>query len=239
MEISGQDIPRYNLRRSPPPPLVDVIKELLIADRYAPGDRLPSEADLQEVLGASRSAVREAVRSLASLGIVEIRHGSGMYLAQETFARLGESFDFWQRLLTPEGDEFIRHLSQVRRALELGAIGDSVDLLTDEDLDALAACVEQIAAGADHGTIDPAVDRKFHETLYSRTENWLLRDLISVLWDCTEKVTDYEGPIVPPREAAEHHAAIYEALRRRDRDAARIAMEAHFPLERLYREPEQ
>lgn len=83
-----------SFRRQPQPSVKDLMKELILARGLRPGDKLPTEPEFAAELGVGRNAVREAVRSLETLGIIEVRHGYGMYLPDVSLATLSEGFRF-------------------------------------------------------------------------------------------------------------------------------------------------
>lgn len=103
---------------------VDAIKDYILEHRLHPGDPLPTEAVLQEILGVSRSSVREALRTLQSLDIVSIQHGRGMSVGGLSFSPMIEAVLFRARLNAKDDLSTLREVVEVRMALDLS--------LTDE-----------------------------------------------------------------------------------------------------------
>ena len=99
--------------------VTDQIKDYILIHRLKPGELLPTEAELCAELGVSRSSVREAMRTLAALDIVEVRHGYGTYVGQLSLAPLVEGLVF-RGVLRPEDDfAALREVVEVREALDL------------------------------------------------------------------------------------------------------------------------
>ncbi|WP_433443622.1 FadR/GntR family transcriptional regulator [Nonomuraea sp. CA-141351] len=194
----------------------------LIHERgLAPGAPMPTEVQLMELLGASRNSVREAVRALRALGIVEIRHGHGTFVGHASLDVLTPSFAFRVRS-GPGGIRALNDLVEVRELLETGLIGQVAQSTSAPRLAALDA----LANGMDR---DREADRAFHALLYESCGNELVLQLIGLFWDVYHEVEPTLGP--PEERTAEiavNHRRIVAALRARDAEAAREAMRLHF-----------
>jgi len=216
-------------KREPQPTVQDLMKELILTEDLHSGDKLPTENELTERLGASRNAVREALRSLEALGIVEIRHGYGMYLRDATLAGLAETLTFWGRMSHRDGVEALAPIAELREVLETSLIGRVVGELTREDLRELSGLVRTMEIAAEEGKYASDEDRRFHEVLYRPLGNWVFTYLLQAFWDAyTELDEDTKGSRNPPEDVAQCHRDLLEALKRRDRDAAATAMSRHF-----------
>ena len=96
----------------------DAIKDLIRARGLEPGDLMPTEAELVVELGVSRSSIREAVRTLTALDILEVRHGTGTFVGQLSLKPLVEGMIFRGVLLPGEGFQSLREIIEVRTALD-------------------------------------------------------------------------------------------------------------------------
>ena len=104
----------------------DQIKQLIIARGLTPGDPLPTEAELCEELDVSRSSVREAIRTLSTLDIVDVRHGHGTYVGPMSLDPMVEALVF-RGVLSPEGSlQSLREVVEVRLALDLSMASKSL-----------------------------------------------------------------------------------------------------------------
>src|SRR3989475_8924825 len=120
---------------------IDRIKNLIISGSWGPGDRLPRESELAAQLGLSRNSLREAVRALSQLRVLEVRQGDGTYVTSLEPELLLESTSFVSHLLVGESAV---ELFEVRRLLE-GAAGALAAARTDAaGEDALRAKLEQM-----------------------------------------------------------------------------------------------
>lgn len=211
--------------------ILDVIHERGLG----PGDPIPTEPELVDVLAVSRNSVREAIRPLRALGIVEVRRGHGTVVAEPSLRALSPSLAFRVIAGSARSGETaggagalaeLRHLVEIRELIEAGAaerLVREVDAATVERLSEL--CDEMTREGP-----NPEVDREFHRLLYSTVDNPLIGQLVDVFWDAYQ---DARGVLeAPSKEAAEDttakHRRIAEALRNEDAEALRSAMSRHF-----------
>ncbi|MEV6418065.1 FadR/GntR family transcriptional regulator [Kribbella sp. NPDC051718] len=201
--------------------LEERIIELIHERGLASGAAMPTEPQLMELLGASRNSVREAIRALQALGIVDIRHGYGTFVGQASLTGLTTSLAF--RVRSTDGIRAIRDLVEVRELLETGLIGEVAKARTSEPkLAALEALVTAIAH-------DSGADRAFHALLYENCGNELVLQLIGLFWDTYHEVEHLLGePADRTGDLIANHRRIVDALRDRDSKAARDAMRLHF-----------
>ncbi|WP_238012903.1 FadR/GntR family transcriptional regulator [Dactylosporangium sp. AC04546] len=196
------------------------IVELIHDRELPPGAPMPTEPQLMDLLGASRNSVREAIRALQALGIVEIRHGYGTFVGRASIDVLTPSLTF--RVRSGGGIRALHDLVEVRELLETGLIGDVVGTVSDARFAALDALVSAMAH-------DAGADRAFHALLYEGCGNELVLQLIALFWDVYHEV---DGQLAPPAgrsaQVIANHRRIVDALRARDRGAAREAMRLHF-----------
>jgi DNA-binding FadR family transcriptional regulator len=195
----------------------------LIHDRQLPpGAAMPTEPQLSDLLGASRNSVREAVRALQALGIVEIRHGFGTFVGEASLDVLTASLAFRVRSGPGRGIRALHDLVEVRELLETGLIGAVAQSTSEARLAALDALVTAMDR-------DREADRAFHALLYESCGNELVLQLIGLFWDVYHDVEPALGP--PEDRTADivaNHRRIVDALRAKDPAAAREAMRRHF-----------
>lgn len=203
----------------------EAIRTYILENQLRPGDALPPETDLARQLGVSRNSVREAVKSLESLGILEVRRGSGLYVAEFSFDPLldnltyGLRFDFNQ----------LAELLEVRRVLETGLVGKTMQAITPQTLNALGETVEQMRVNAEADRSITEEDRRFHQILFEPLGNIALLKLLDIFWRTYQDAarthdmrnTDLLGTY-------RDHAAIFEAVRDQDAERARTALDTHY-----------
>lgn len=208
------------------------IKRFIIDHGYQPGDPLPAEAELARELGVSRPSLREAMKALQAVGVVEPRHGSGTYVGQVSLMQLTDGLTFRARIDLRQRGTSARTLSellQLRQVIESGLMASVAPVLTPAQLDELDAIVTRMEARAARGEPFPEEDWAFHEGLYRPLGNQLLLELVQAFWDVFFLL---RNELAPARETPEltalSHRAILEALRRGDAAAASQLMTDHF-----------
>lgn len=202
---------------------VDRIKAMIAGGEVGPGERLPTERELSLQLGVSRSSMREAIRALITLGVLESRHGAGVYVTALRPADLLETFSV---LAEVSQGNTLREVLQIRRMLEPSATALAAARATDEDLERIGALLTRME-GDDPHTV--TADLGFHQAIVASTGNATLaavndglssRSFFARVW------AGHRQAGLTAQLRADHRD-IHEALVARDPDAARAAATAH------------
>ena len=184
------------------------IRDYIITHKLRPGDGLPSEGQIAQDLGTSRSSVREAIKSLESLGVLEVRHGHGLFVRVLNFDAVLEVLSY-SVIFEPS---ILLDLLRGRRLLESSIIPEVVHNIQTSELDKCREILAEWETRLDDGLPYSEQDRHFHQTLYQVVDNKLLVNLAGVFWNAywstevnTIPVTASEG-----RRILEHHRAILQ-----------------------------
>ncbi len=200
--------------------VVDALYEMLRSGRYRVGDRLPSEWQLVEELGVGRSAVREAIREIAALDLVDVRPGRGTYVKQIRPDLLLQPASFGATV-----DAAVRRdLLEVRCILEPAAAALAAERATEHEIARLRYDVERLREAVLVG-FRPPDDLAFHLDVVRAAHNGSLSRVAGAI------VSFYERDVVLPTEAdAIDHGEICEAIANCQPAAAREAMIRHLTI---------
>ncbi|MCG5213846.1 GntR family transcriptional regulator [Streptosporangium soli] len=206
----------------------EAVKEMILRRRLVAGDPLPTETELMEDLGISRNSVREALKALQAVGIVDIRHGFGMFVGTMSLTGLVDELAFHSRITLQDGRNDLGYLIEIREILESGLVQRLIEL-DEVDLTPVAEVLTRMEAEALVGEVSPDTDRLFHDLLYRPLENPLVSQLLGAFWDVYFQLRDSLGtPDEPAADVARRHRDIYTAVAAGDREAAVTAVCAHF-----------
>jgi GntR family transcriptional regulator, transcriptional repressor for pyruvate dehydrogenase complex len=219
--------PLRPLRRSPLyEEVVDRLREFIDVQQLKPGDRLMSEREITERLGVSRTSVRQALTALRVLGMVEIRHGDGIYLLRPP-ADLIPSLAL--EVLHSDADHPM--IWEVREGIEPQAARLAARRRTDTDLAAMAEALEAMEASIAEGGEGVLADRHFHNSIVDAARNQLLRQLYDELAEAINRTSEASlSEAGRPAISLKGHLAVYEAIRRRDEELADQRMRGHLEL---------
>src|SRR4051812_47896389 len=154
----------------------DQMKSYILERGLKAGDPLPNEPTLMAQLGVGRHPLREAMKALQAVGIIEIRHGYGTYVGEVTLQSLEDGLSF--RMSQSMGGDLrdIRNVLEVRRALEVGLADEVVAWFTERGSERLDEIVARMEAKAARGEYFPEEDWAFHLALYEPLGNSLVID---------------------------------------------------------------
>jgi GntR family transcriptional repressor for pyruvate dehydrogenase complex len=217
--------------------VVTHIRRLIERGELRPGDRLPAERHLAARLGVSRPSVRAGLRALSAMGVVQPRHGSGTYIPDGPPVLGSEPLSFLAALHGFTGLE----MYEARRILEVGAAGLAAERASDEQLAKLAEDVEALYGAIESPQVFLVRDINFHRSVAAASGNPIvasLMEMVSALYYDRRRQTAERASERDLRDAAEAHRRIYDAIRQRDADAARRAMNEHLLQASAYQEQE-
>lgn len=214
----------------------DALKDLILERGLRPGNPLPTELELVELLEVSRSNLREAVRSLIAIDILEIRHGTGTFIGEMSLRPLVNGLAFKGVLMPGDDFETLRQVIEIRTALDLGLAPSIVERLEGDDAPTLHQLIDDMAARAERNENFADLDRAFHLALAEPIGNELYGQLVGAFWDIYTIVSPRLG-LPTPRDLADTvaaHRAMLDAAVAGDLNAYHGAIDEHYaPLLRV------
>jgi len=206
------------------------IKDFILRTGLQTGDALPTESQLCTDLGVSRSSVREAVRTLVALDIVEVRHGHGMFVGKVSMRPMVESLLF-RGLLNPGDDHRgLRDIVEVRITLDNALAGPVTHAWKNRQDTELDQVVAQMDLHAQKGELFTEQDRRFHMRLLEPLDNHLFLHLTEAFWAIHTLTVPLLGAPRPEDmlTTARAHRAMLQAARAGDVQAYRQATTRHY-----------
>jgi GntR family transcriptional repressor for pyruvate dehydrogenase complex len=205
---------------SPRDAVSEEVLRLIRSGELKPGARLPSEPQLIKMTGVSRSSVREAIRSLETMGLIEIRRGNGTYVREIDPSRQIDA----QMLLMLADGKVLEDLVEVRLTLEPLMVKLAAERATEADIRALREALDGMHQAGTHDEWRPP-HLAFHHALAAATHNVILTKIWGLVAMFLKDSPLVAGVITPSQPHA--HDGLYEAIAARDVKAAEAAMAEH------------
>ncbi len=204
--------------------IVERLLDLIREKQLRPGDRLPPERELAPLMGVSRPSLREALRALSVMKVVENRQGSGTYITSLNPELFVNHLDF---IFTVNDATFV-DLFEARKVIEVGLVAQAARTIDQENLSRLEACLVRASAQVNEPDAFLQTDLELHniiiEAAGNRTLALFMKSITQINIASRQRTSDL--PEVR-RRTIKHHKAIVSALRAHDPEAAASAMRSH------------
>lgn len=208
--------------------IADQLEKQILSGELRTGDRLPTERELANQFNVSRTAVREAMKSLTQKGLVDMRPGRGTVVIDATSQAVRHSLDLMMRLGQVGKPESLANLVEVREILEPAIAAMAAERITETELQAMRAAVETMDANLDDAEAYIKADNDFHRALAISTRNEIIvafsDSIVELLNELRKQIFRTAGG---PGRGQQHHKLILEAVARGDVEAARKQMGEH------------
>ena len=207
---------------------MEAIEQYIVANHLQPGDPLPTESALCDSLGVSRSSVREALRQLKALEIVDVQQGRGAFVGDMTLRPLIKTV-FLRSSTAPDSAEALSQVLRVRQVLDLGLASEAIQALQGTHDDHLHELVDQMISKAQRSEFFMDEDIEFHTELLKKINNPLAEQLVNAMWmihmmALPQIHRGFEG--LP--ETARAHEAMLVSAENGDLEGYRRAVFAHY-----------
>lgn len=200
------------------------IRSYIVRNNLKPGDLLPTEQEMSQTLGVSRNVLREAIKSMELMGMVQACPGRGTEVREFSL-----DFVFQNVLFFNVGgeDKPVREMFGIRRMLELSYMRQAFYALNEEDVQYLRQCVVRLRESGSDSVKFTRADHDFHMTLFRPLGNSVLNSLLEAIWAVDEGFQlEKKSPHLA--SSVSKHEGIVDALEAYDFRAFARAMEVHF-----------
>ena len=205
------------------------LREMIHRGELRAGDRLPPERDLAKLLGVSRPTLRDGIRSLAAVGVLQPRRGAGTFVVKSEGSPALDSNPL--RLMASLHGFTPAEMFEARKSLEMAIAGLAAERATGDQLASMSEEIAEMFATLDDPEQFLVHDMRFHQTVAAASGNRILTSLMNmvatILFDVRSKTVKRAKDL---KESAEMHRTIYRAIRKRDAEAASEAMRDHLVL---------
>lgn len=205
----------------------EIVKQIINrikSGELKPGDKLPTERELASQLKVSRTAIREALRSLEVMGVIDSKVGSGTFVKEMSLDSLMDPFAG----ILKRNERLIVELIEVRMLLEVEIAKLAAKRRTEENLKAIESSLELIEKEIQQGELGSDGDNAFHSELTNAAENLALSSILSL---CGELLSSTRKAALmaldSPTISLEYHRRIYEAIKNQDAEEAGRIMREH------------
>lgn len=203
--------------------VADILLETILSKRLKVGDRLPSERELGEQFGVSRTVVREAVRALVAKGVIEVRSGSGLRVAAVNATAVSESMSLYLRGGTVDFEK----VQEVRALLEVHLAGLAAARASEDDIASLREIHTRMQDDASDVEAAARDDLEFHRLIARTTHNELFLLLLDSIGSSLIDIRRSNLASGSTPMTLNQHQAILERIAGHDPEGARAAMKGH------------
>ncbi|WP_019646915.1 FadR/GntR family transcriptional regulator [Novispirillum itersonii] len=232
MAVAAQKQPRQNLTQK----VIETLRDRIVSGQLKPGDKLPTEQELNRELGVSRTVIREAVASLRADGLVQPKQGVGVFVMapppRDSGRDGGRDGDGFIQISPQKISDVIEAL-ELRTAVEVESAALAASRCSPAQEAEICSCFDALEAALQRGDLSEAEDFDFHLSIARATNNPRFVEFLGYLGNRTIPRSRLREEAGLPRNQAleeqlnQEHRAILEAILRHDPDAARAAMRQH------------
>ncbi len=202
--------------------IVKRLESLIRERRLKPGDKLPSERELMHQLGVGRSSLREAIKALRAIGVIEVSVGEGMFVGRGQTSLLSKPLA-WGLLLS---ERSVEEVIEARICVESKLAALAAERATDDEIAAIGDCLAALRASMHDAEEYGRRDFEFHMAIARAGHNQILANVVESLRQILYMWMVEVFAALPDRaDSIADHEAMYEAIRARDPDKARRVIE--------------
>jgi GntR family transcriptional repressor for pyruvate dehydrogenase complex len=211
-------------RTAAPEIVLDQIKSLILNRKLKPGDKLPTERDLAEMIGVSRPPLREALKTLEALGIIQIKHGSGIYVSEPNM----DFATFPITVMLNRNTDIIKELIEAREIVEVQIVRLAAQKIEDKDFYMIKELLDNMKSEKYLEKLDGVFNFEFEELIAKLVGNRILAAIQKAtheIWQISLQKISFEP--LPVEIINDEHNRIFDAIKTRNADSAMQAMAYH------------
>lgn len=214
--------------------VIEQIKDMIYNGILKKGDKLPSERDMVEELQVSRTSVREALRSLEVIGLIESRQGEGNFIKESFEDGLIEPLSVMFMLKDSKSEEIL----ELRKIIEIGTVQLAAERINSNELKELEELKEKLKI-PNNEEILAEIDREFHYKIAAASKNFLLLGVLNAISSLMESYIKYARKNILEEEGnrqilIKQHEDVFTALNNKDENEAVKAMTKHLDFANKY-----
>lgn len=207
--------------------VIEQIKEMIVSGKLKKGDKLPPERDLVEQLQVSRASIREALRALQIIGLIECRQGGGNYIKESFEDSLFEPLSIMFVLQNSKPQEIL----ELRKIVEVETAALAASKINDEQLAEIKDIIEQLRVSYDED-LNAKLDKQLHYKIANASGNFLVVSVLAAISSLIDSfIKDARKIILVEKEnkaiLMEHHENLYKALLEHNKGKAADVMRKH------------
>lgn len=209
--------------------VVQQITRQILGGDIKPGGALPTEPELSQQFGVSRTVIREAVRVLVSKGLVTAKHGSGVWVQSEEHWDFLDPLILFEQVQGKRNEQVLDEVLEIRRVIEVEVAALAAARRTEDDLRILREALEAMRVTLADPDAYTAQDIRFHDRILGAARNRLLQQTLRPVSQVLEvgRRISIRRPGVSPSLSLHGHEEIFSAIQRADAELARTSMRQH------------
>src|SRR6202046_5048152 len=201
------------------------LRDFILSNKLVPGHKLPAESELSHDWGVSRTAIREGLKSLEAVGVVNAHQGKGRFVGKFDSGAMANNLAISLTIDRPS----LQDILEIRKTLEIGFLQQAAALLQEEDFVTLERLVRRMNLKVRESSTFLQEDMEFHRILFSKLNNRILLNILEIFWKLFRQVEEGTGHTpVQLKKAVDQHKVIVEELRKGKVLRAKNLLEVHF-----------
>ncbi len=202
------------------------IRTYIIENKLEPGDKLPTEQEMCTNMGISRNALREAIKALEIMGVIESKPSIGIIIQDFNTDFIFQSMLYY---LMADDIKLIHEIMDVRKVLEFGFINEAYKRIGQKELDDLEEILVSMKKRTDKNELFYDEDHQFHKILYRNLDNKTLNSILDASWNISEEFNHELKRTFLDNDYAKH-VALFEALKNGEKERFMELFSHHFDI---------